>query len=188
MPRYPDFPNQQEAMGELDANVPDPWFWKDDLHAEKRIYYTRVFGGQPGYLSYSILPALIAANGAVVDELLYEGLLTVEAQQLYAIIEEYGPVPIKELKRMLTPDAKRAATKNLHDLERRFIITKTGITGRTMGTYGYIWDLLERWAPELLTAADSVGRECGMIRIREHLAQYGIAAESPFYQKVLGWR
>jgi hypothetical protein len=40
MPRYPGFPNQQEAMGELDANVPDPWFWKDDLHAEKRIYYT----------------------------------------------------------------------------------------------------------------------------------------------------
>lgn len=188
MPKYPDFPNQREVIGKVDPDAPDQWFWKDDLHAEKRIYYTRVFGGQPGYLSYSQLPAFIAANGAVVDELLYEGLMTVEAQQLYTAIEQYGPIPIKELKRMLTPDARRAATKNLHGLERRFIITKTGITGRTMGTYGYIWDLLERWAPEMLAAADKIGRECGMTRIREHLARYGIPTDSAFYQKVLGWQ
>ena len=187
LPKYPDFPSQSAVLGEIDAATTDPWFWKDDLHIEKRLYYTRVFGGQPGFISIAMLPAFIAANGGVADELIYNGILSVEAQQIYHIIEQYGPIPIRNLKRLLTPDAKRAADRVLHDLDRQFIITKTGITGRTRGTYGYIWDLTERWMPDMLAAADKLGRAAAMDMIREHLAAFGIAPDSPFYLKVLGW-
>lgn len=184
---YPDFPNQGAVMGEIDPNVPDTWFWKDDLHTEKRLYYTRVFGGQPGYVSYSLLPILIATNGAVADELLFNGALSPEAQQIYRAIEAHGPIPTKDLKRLLTPDAKRSANRVLIELDRMFLITKTDITGRTRGTYSYIWDIVERWVPELLVAADRLGRKQAGVMLREHLEVFGIASDSPFYTRVLRW-
>jgi len=187
LPGYPDFPNQYSVMGELDATTPHPWFWKDDLHIEKRLYYTRVFGGQPGFISYTLLPALMATNGAVADELLFNGALSPEAQQIYHAIEAQGPMPTKDLKRLLTPDAKRCANRMLIDLDRKLLITKTGITGRTRGTYSYIWDLVERWVPELLVAADRLGRKQAATMLREHLAAFGVPPDSKFYAKVLGW-
>ena len=187
LPDYPDFPSQSEVLGEIDAGTTDPWFWKDDLHIEKRLYYTRVFGGQPGFISNSLMPVLIATNGVTADELVFNGMMTPEAQQIYHAIEAHGPIPKKNLKRLLTPDAKRAADRVLHDLDRQFIITKTGITGRTRGTYGYIWDLVERWIPDMLATADRIGRTKAMAMLREHFAAFGIPPDSPFYTKVLGW-
>ncbi len=184
LPAYPGFPSQSAALGE---GARDVWFWKDDLHAEKRLYYTRVFGGEPGFISMQMLPAFVATNGATVDELLYDGLLSVEAQQIHRIIEEYGPIPIRDLKKMLGPDTKRAATRVLHELDRHFIITKSGITGRTRGTYGYIWDLTERWMPDVLAAADRLGRAKAMQMIREHLVALGVPPDSRFYENVLRW-
>lgn len=184
---YPDFPSQSEALGEIAVGTTDPWFWKDDLHAEKRLYYTRVFGGQPGFISTEMLPVLIATNGAVFDELVFDGLVSPEMQDIYRAIETHGPIPIRNLKRMLGPDGQRASTRVLHDLERQFIIAKTGITGRTRGTYGYIWDLAERWMPETLVAADGLGRPTAVAVIREHLAAFDVPPDSPFYVKVLGW-
>jgi hypothetical protein len=187
LPRYPDFPHRSAVMGALDSMAPDPWFWKDDLHAERRIYYTRVFGGQPGFISYALLPALVATNGAAADELLLTGALSPEAREIYSLIETHGPIPIKELKRQLMPEAKRGVNRVLTQLERQFIITKTDISGRTRATYGYIWDLVERWAPDVLTAADRLGRNAAMALIRAHLAEFGVPVDSTFYQKVLGW-
>lgn len=187
LPHYPDFPCQSAVLGKIDAGTTDTWFWKDDLHIEKRLYYTRVFGGQPGFVSFSLLPALIATNGAVADELLFNGAMSPEAREIYHIIASQGPIPIRELKRQLSEDAKRAADRVLHELDRQFIITKTNITGRTRGTYGYVWDLVERWIPDVLVAADRLGRATAEGIIREHFAAFGIPPESPFYAKVLGW-
>jgi len=184
MPAHPHFPNQDDVVA---PGARDVWFWKDDLHAEKRLYYTRVFGGEPGFISVEMLPAFVATNGATVDELLYDGLLSVEAQEIHRIIEEYGPIPIRDLKKMLGPDTRRAANRILQELDRAFIITKSGITGRTRGTYGFIWELTERWMPDVLAAADKLGRAKAIPIIEERLAQYGVAPGSAFYAKVLGW-
>lgn len=187
LPKHPEFPNQDAVMGKIAPGVPDPWFWKDDLHIEKRFYYTRIFGGQPGFVSYTLLPALIATNGSVADELIFNGKLSPEAQQIYRTIETHGPIPTKELKQLLTPDAKRSANRILISLDRQFLITKVDITGRTRGTYSYVWDLVERWVPEMLVTADRLGRKQAEAVLREHLAIFGIPANSPLYTKVLGW-
>ncbi|MEN6521046.1 MAG: hypothetical protein ABFD46_07850 [Armatimonadota bacterium] len=186
--KYPEFPSQYEALGEVNPGVPDIWFWKDDLHTEKRVYYTRVFGSQPGFLSYPLLPVFIATNGAVADELIFNGLLSPEAQQVYRAIESYGPISTIDLKRMLTPDAKHSADRVLINLDRQFIITKVGITGRTLGIYSYIWDLVERWVPEMLIAADRLGRKQAESMLHEHLAAFEIPSDSLFYTKVLRLR
>jgi hypothetical protein len=188
LPAYPSFPNQQTAMGTIDPNVPDPWFWKDDMHTEKRLYYTRVFGGQPGYVSLSLLPALMATNGAVFDELVYQGQISPDVQQIYQAIESYGPISTKKLKKLLTPEAQRIANRVLVDLDRKFLITKTDISGRTMGTYSYVWNLVERWMPESLEAADRLGQKQAAEILKQHLSAFDILPDSPFYTKVLGWK
>ncbi len=187
LPGFPDFPDQESVMGEVDASAPHVWFWKDDLHIDKRLYYSRVFGGQPGFISNALLPVLIATNGAVADELIFNGALTPEAQQIYSAIDTQGPISTVDLKRLLTPGAKRAASRILIELDRKFLITKTDIMGRTRGTYSYVWDLVERWSPEALAAADDLGRKQAEAKLREHLAALGIAPDSAFYTKVLGW-
>lgn len=184
---YPDFPNQAEVLGPVPRGVSDPWFWKDDLHAEKRLYYTRVLGGEPTFISNEMLPAFVATNGAVYDEMVFDGLLTQEAQQIYKLIESSGPIPIRDLKRLLTPDAKRSSDRVLIELDRVFLITKTGITGRTRGTYGFIWDLVERWMPDVLSEADALGRKNGTEAIRERLSRLGASLGVTFYERVLAW-
>jgi len=84
-------------------------------------------------------------------------------------IEELGPISTRKLKAQLTPEARRACTTALIDLEQRFIICKTGITGREMGTYGYLWDLAERWMPEAFTAADRLKRKDARAMVLDRL-------------------
>lgn len=184
---YPDFPNLDAVMGKVDPTVEEPWFWKDDLHIEKRLYYTRVFGGKPGFISNKLLPVLMATNGAVADELLFNGQLSSDAQQIYQTIETHGTLATKELKRLLTLEAKKSTDRLLISLDRKFLITKTDITGRRRGTYSYVWDLVERWVPEMLAAADRLGREEATAMLIEYLTCFGIPPNSPFLRKVLGW-
>ncbi|MHB9023116.1 MAG: AlkZ-related protein [Armatimonadota bacterium] len=186
LPKYPDFPSQGVAMGR-DSVLGETWFWKDDLHTDRRLYYTRIFAGKPGYISLELLPAFIATNGAVMDELALTGGATVLERELYRLIEEMGPIPIKSLKKQLGEAEKRAAAQCLINLESRFLITKVDITGRERGTYGYVWDLTERFCPEALAASDRLGVKRARAIIRERLASFGIPADSPFYSRALGW-
>lgn len=116
LPGVPDFPSQSAAMGTIDAGAPDLWFWKDDLHIEKRLYYSRVFGRRPGYVSQALLPALIATNGAVADELILTGAMPATAQQLYHLIEEHGPIATRQMKRLLAPATTDGADSALQFL------------------------------------------------------------------------
>ncbi len=187
LPGYPEFPYQSAVIGDVTAGVPDPWFWKDDLHTEKRLYYTRVFGGQPGFIANALLPVLLMTNGAVADELIFTGGMSLETQEIYRLIERLGPISIKDMKRQLAPDALHGVSRVLHELDRQFIITKTGITGRVRSTYGYIWDLVERWMPDILVAADQLGRAPAKAIMNDQLAAFGILPDSPFYRKVMRW-
>lgn len=186
LPRFPAFPSQEVAMG-IPGVIGHTWFWKDDLHTEQRLYYTRLFAGVPGFIACDLLPAFIATNGAAADELLLTGGMSVEARAIYRIIEERGPIPIKQLKALLAGETKQAATRALIELECRFIITKTGITGRERGTYGYIWDLAERWLPDAFPAADRLGRKAARALILERLGALGVPTDERFLARVLRW-
>ncbi len=185
--RWPAFPSQEVAMGRADV-LGATWFWKDDLHTQKRLYYTRLFAGRPGFLAYSALPAFIATNGEVADELIHFGLLPVNTREILRIIEECGPISTRRLKKLLTPEACRACTMALIDLEQRFIITKTEITGRELATYSYVWDLAERWVPEAFVAADRLKRKEARAEILDRLRAIGVDPNADFLKRVLRWR
>ncbi|MDO8682547.1 MAG: hypothetical protein Q7N50_03595 [Armatimonadota bacterium] len=183
---FPGFPNQADAMG-LESAIGHTWFWKDDLHIQKRLFYTRLFFNRPGYISIEFLPAFIATNGQVADELMLMGRMPVAQRVIYEAIEKHGHISTRDLKQMLPPDAKRQASSALIALERLFIITKTDITGRTMQTYSYVWDLAERWAPEKFEEADRLGVRQAKEMIREKFRQNGLPDEPKYLEMAFGW-
>ena len=184
--RFPAFPNLSVAMGQREA-LWHAWWWKDDLHIQRRLYYTRLFAGRPGFISLDFLPAFIAANGAAADELFLLGRLPVLAQEVYRIIEARGPISSRPLKKLLAKDDRRAATGILWELERRFIITKTDITGRELATYSYVWDLAERWLPDAFVEADRLRSKAAVARITAHLAALGVPLAPKLLTGVLRW-
>ena len=186
LPRFSEFPSQEVAMGLPDV-LGRTWFWKDDLHIDRRIYYTRLFSGKPGFIALDLLPAFIATNGAVADELMLTGAMPANAQEIYRNIEDRGPISTRHLKALLGEDTRKAAANILIDLENKFIVTKTQITGRERGTYGYVWDLAERWMPDAFTAADCLGRKASAEQIKTRLTAFGITDIASSTKRVLRW-
>ena len=184
--RFLDFPNQAEAM-ELDMAIGHTWFWKDDLHIEKRLFYTRLFFNKPGYISMDLLPVLIATNGQVADELVVMGRMPVVQRAVYDLIEKYGPISSFDLREDLSPETKKQSAAALIALERAFIITKVGITGRKLGTYSYIWDMAEKWVPSAFEEADRIGAKQARAVILDRVAQNGLAAEQDLLAAAFGW-
>lgn len=184
--RWPEFPSQAVAMGRDDA-LGATWFWKDDLHIQKRIYYTRLFTGKPGFISMEYLPAFIATNGEVMDELAMYGRIPMATQDVFRVIDEQGPISTKEIKSLLGSDGRRSASTALIDLERMFIITKTNITGRERGTYAYVWDLAERWTPEAFAEADRIGRGAAVERIEARFAELSVELDRDTRGRLLSW-
>lgn len=184
----PSFPNQADAMG-IDSAIGHTWFWKDDLHVEKRLYYTRLFFNRPGYISMQMLPLFIATNGEVADELMLMGRMPLAQQTIYDILQVQGPISSRDLRKTLTGDVKRQSASALIALERAFIITKVAITGRTMQTYSYVWDLAERWVPWAFEEADRLGSKSSRAMILERLKLNGLSdEESKSVTMALEWK
>ena len=187
-PEFGEFPYLAAAFpGNRDHVLGDVWFWKDDLHIQKRLYYTRLFGGKAGFIALELLPAFIATNGEVADEMMMMGRMSVAAKEVYETVEREGPVPAKELKRMLSTDTQKKSSTALIHLEQKFILTKVDITGRTRETYSYVWDLAERWMPEAFEAADELGVEAAARRIVARLRENGIAPTPEYLTKAMKW-
>ncbi len=145
------------------------WFWKDDLHIERRLYFGMLIVTEiPVFVSRAFLPFLIAAQGDIDARTLYEkGLLAPNALGVYEHVERVGPTATKAL-----PWPPGSRMLYLAHLQQKFLLTKYDLTGRTRGTYGYRWCLCENAFPESFLAAArlivSDAREQVISRLREH--------------------
>jgi hypothetical protein len=175
LPRLP-FPNLAEAMGESALSVMDrTWFWKDDLHLARRVYYGKIVDGRPSFIAPEFVPSFVAALGGLgheaerdPDRLYFEGRLSREAHAIYAYLLDHPAVPTRDLRRGARLHEQRLAAateRGLVELQRRFLVCKAGLTGRTRGTYSYVWDLAERFWPEVFDEA----RRTTVVAARAHV-------------------
>lgn len=157
------------------------WFWKDDLHIEKQLYYGQLWGaGTPVFVSLDLLPTLIAAQGDCDPRDLYEkNRLTRVALTLCEHIEAQGPCAKKNLP--YPPNTSQ--TPPLIQLQQHFLITKVGLTGRGRGTYGYLWGSCSAFFPDAFVQASRLG----VTEARQRLAQHTKLSEA-LLQKSLRWQ
>ncbi len=150
-PKLTGFPSLEMATAWRGNDLTyQSWFWKDDLHIERRLFYGMLISsGIPVFASLSLLPALIAAQGDIDARTLHEkGLLASNALHVYKHIERSGPTATNAL-----PWPPGSHMHYLAHLQQRFLLTKHDLTGRTRGTYGYRWCRCEDAFPESFTEA-----------------------------------
>jgi hypothetical protein len=183
--RFPGFPSLADAAPWQNRElINQTWFWKDDLHIEKRLFYGRILcGGAPAFVSLAFLPLLIAAQGDSDPRDLYEkGRLASNAYVVYQHIERHGPTATNAL-----PWPPGSRHLYLAVLQRRFLITKHGLTGRTRGTYGYIWGRCDAFFPDAFTTAARIGVDDARARIVEHLNAQGASLTPAQAAKLFDW-
>jgi hypothetical protein len=152
--RFPTLSSLEEASGWSHGDLfNNTWFWKDDLHIEKKLVYGQYLaGGHPAFIASDLLPALIASQGDIDPRDLYEkNRLSRVALTLYEHVERHGDTP----KNQLPYPPNTSQTPPLVQLQQLFLLTKVGLTGRTRGTYGYVWGLC---ATFWQTAFEAAGR------------------------------
>jgi hypothetical protein len=194
-----DFPNLAEAMGETAWSVMEQtWFWKDDVHLEKRLYYGKIVRGQPSFIAPEFLPDFVAALGGRGQEaereparLYLDGRLSREAKVVFDCLTNQPALSTGELRRragLAGKGATAAAERALLELQRRLLICKVDLTGRTRGTYSYVWDLAERFWPEEFAAARRTSVAAARANIRERLRSFGLEPTAALETRLFLWR
>jgi hypothetical protein len=98
--------------------------------------------------------------------------------------------PTRELRRgtRLGERAKKLATERaLVELQRRFLICKVDLTGRTRGNYSYVWDLAERFWPQAFDDARHTVPSAARSKIRGQLYEFGIVPSLQLEQHLFLW-
>ncbi len=189
------FPNLADAMGASALETENAtWFWKDDLHVERRLFFGRVVRGQTSFVANDYLPDLIAALGGRgmegerdPEELYAEGRLSREAKAICDLLREQGATPTRGLRSGALLSGS-VAERALVELQRRLIVCKVGITGRTRGTYSYVWDLAERFVPDAFREAAATAPSAARARIRGQLEAFGITPDPALESRLFLWR
>lgn len=169
----------------------DTWFWKDDLHIAKRLFYGKLLAGRPTFVSPALLPYVVAARGDVDPHNLRDaGRLPSTTVQVYDALVSHRRLAVRELKSasgLSAPGDKAAFEAATESLSALFQIAKVGITGRTRGTYGYIWGLMEEWLPDTLSAAARLRPGAAARHIVEHLGALGVEMKPATWKRLFGW-
>ncbi len=169
--RAPHFPTLLASLGDATPWAGDTgalmnhtWFWKDDLHIARRLFYGQILkGGKPAFVSLGLFPCLIAAQGDIDARDLHEkGRLAHNALTVYEHVERHGPTATNRL-----PWPPGSRHLYLAQLQQRFLLTKHALTGRTRGTYGYVWGLCHEFFPDAFAQAARLPPEAartGLVR------------------------
>ncbi len=192
------FPNLAEAMGETATSVLDrTWWWKDDLHFAQQLYYGKIIAGQPSFLAPDYLPDFIAALAGRgleyerdVNLLYFDGRLSLEARSIYDWLLDHPAQPTRELRRgtrLGDPSKKLATERALVELQRHFLVCKVDLTGRTRGTYSYVWDLAERFWPQAFVDACHTTPLAARSNIRGQLREFGLVEGTQLEQRLFLW-
>ncbi len=73
------------------------------------------------------------------------------------------------------------------ELQRRFLVCKVDLTGRTRGTYSYVWDLAERFWPQAFVDARHTTPLAARSNIRGQLRKFGLVESSQLEQRLVLW-
>jgi hypothetical protein len=194
----PSFPNVADAMVESAWSVMGvTWYWKDDVHFEKRLYYAKIIRAKPSFITPEFLPDFIAAIGGRGKEeernpvrLYLDGRLSREAKSVYECLTDNPELPTVELRRKAGLTGAKSAEsfdRAMIELQRRFVICKVGLSGRTRGTYSYIWNLAERFWPDAFDEARRTPIMAARANIRERLRAFGVEPTPTLESRLFLW-
>jgi hypothetical protein len=172
------------------------WRWKDSMLSERRWYYGKLLRGKATFVSLEMIPYFYALSRRVGDledfQYAYEdGHLTWEARSIAQALLAQGALNKVELRSRSHFEARSAKyrfDRALTSLQEGLWVLPIGVSSAGGWGYAFIYELFDRWVPEVLTKAREITRR----KAREHVAGCyldSVGAASPkAIQKVFRWK
>jgi hypothetical protein len=145
------------------------WQWKDTLPVAGKVLYGKFLRRRPVFISLDLAPHFYALSpnfGDLENDYLqdyWDGRLSVEAKQVYDVLLGQGASPTSRLRRDAGLGGKTNATRfdrALADLQMDFRISKVAVSDANRWGYCYVYDLLPRHMPDVVSIAEGIsGRQ-----------------------------
>lgn len=178
-----------------DADIGRTWGWKDSLPSRRLVYYGKLLRDRATLVSLDLLPwfyALSPNYGDVEDYIdqYDEGLLTVEAKNVYEALLNEGAMATSRLRQVagLAGGANaRRFERALVELQRELKIVKVGTSDANAWGYAYVYDLFLRRFPDMPEAARPIGTDAAMETLLERYLRNVIAQTETATRRLFRW-
>ena len=156
------------------------WQLKDDLPADRRVYYGKVLRGRPCLVALDVFPAfyaLVRGRQRARDyRMEYDaGRLTVSARRIMDALTTEHPQYTRGLRAscfMLEARQTREFERAMAELQQGLWVVKT--EERYEPSFSYRWDLLEAWLPAAVAAGRRLSRATAALTLIERYARAAV--------------
>jgi uncharacterized protein YcaQ len=171
------------------------WGWKDELLDKHRWYYGKLLRGKATLISLEILPNfyVLSKRVAELDDYMLayeEGQLTREARVLADVLLNKGAqhtIELRRLAHMSASSSKARFLRALTELQRGLWVLPIGIAQAGSWRYAFIYELFDRWLPEVIARAKDIKiREARSRLLRSYINSVGVLALKDV-RKLFGW-
>jgi hypothetical protein len=200
-----EMPNLLQAIAgngrPLTAGYDDPaigrsWNWKDEALDKRWWYYGKLVRRRATLVSLELLPDFYALSENYGDPKDYlveyeEGRLSADAKAVYEALLENGPldaVRLRKESRLAATQAKARFDRALVELQRDLKVLPVGVAEAGAWRYAFIYDLVERWYPDLPAQARPISTGQARSRILQRYLENMVVAERKSISHTLGWR
>lgn len=172
------------------------WGWKDESLDKKWWYYGKLIRGKATLVSLEFLPNFYALSenyGDYEHDYLEEyraGRLSAEAKAIYDALLHYGALDTVRLRRearLISEANKGRYDKALTELQTSLKVLPIGIAEVGAWRYGFIYELLPRWYPDIPEKARLIGRSQARRAILDQYVRNVIATTPQAAARALGW-
>ena len=153
------------------------WRWKDELAANKRLYYGKLLVKKPTFVSMKMLPIFYATFGRAGDaddhlEDVRAGRLSEIAHRIIEFLAVNGETQTKRMRSALgitSQEGKSAYSKAIEELQRLMYVARVRAVGEGREDYNYTYDLFVHRYPETVRAAERASSADAMSALLAHL-------------------
>lgn len=140
------------------------WEWKDELAAERRVYYGTLLVRKPTFVSLRTLPTFYATFGRAGEpddhlEDVRAGRLSDISRRIIDLLGASGETQTKRMRAALgivSKEGKRDYDKAIDEVQRLMYVARVRAVGEGREDYNYTYDLFDRRYPEAVKRAERI--------------------------------
>ena len=171
------------------------WEWKDELAAERRLYYGTLLVRKPTFVSLTMLPTLYATFGRAGEpddhlEDVRAGRLSDISRRIVDFLAASGETQTKRMRAALgivSKEGKRDYDKAIDEVQQLMYVALVRAVGEGREDYNYTYDLFGRRYPEALKAAEQLSSADAMRALLERSLELAGALTVRQLERLFEW-
>jgi hypothetical protein len=171
------------------------WEWKDELAAERRLYYGTLLVRKPTFVSLRMLPTFYATFGRAGEpddhlEDVRAGRLSDISRRIIDFLAASGETQTKRMRADLgitSQDGKSDYAKAVEELQRLMYVARVKAVGEGRVDYNYTYDLFVRRYPEIVKSAERISSSDAMTTLLDRLLQLAGGVTAKQVMRLFEW-